>query len=167
MVELRKYFFTCQFLKKLNEVSDNCCDDNGYKYIDFDSFAGNKIASVDSLIIKDDYLLFVEFKKFDEFKDEEDLKKHLNTREKNQQIILKGYESYFLVFNLCNNLKIKDKFESIEKRFILVYKANNFKNKINNHFKHKIDHLKIAYDKAFPIECERFKKLLKRIENVF
>ena len=52
MVKLREYFYTCKFLKKLNEISDNCCDDNGDKYIDFDFFAGDKFASVDSLIIK-------------------------------------------------------------------------------------------------------------------
>ena len=164
MVELKEYFLSSKFLKKLNEISDNCCDDNGKKYIDFDLFAGNKVASVDSLIIKDEYLLFIEFKKLD-FKESEKLQDWLNKHEK--QILLKGYESFFLVYNLCEELNIKSKFENIEKRFIVVYKADNFKSKIKKHFKNKVNRLKIAYNEAFPIECERFYKLLERIENVF
>ena len=82
MLKLREYFYTCKFLKKLNEISDNCCDDNGYKYIDFDFFAGDKFASVDSLIIKDQYLLFIEFKKFDSFDNKKNLEKRLNIKEK-------------------------------------------------------------------------------------
>ena len=168
MVKLRKYFFTCEFLKKLDEISDGCCEDNGNKYIDFDLFAGDKFASCDSLIIKDEYLAFIEFKRFDLFENERKLDNWLKDKSKNQQIILKGYESYFLIYNLCNELSINDKFETIEKRYILVYKASNAKNKINNHFKSKITRLRVAFDDAFPIECQRFKKLLqKRIENVF
>ena len=164
MVDLREYFFNCKFLKKLNEVSDGCCKDNGNKYIDFDLFAGDNFASCDSLIIKDEYLLFIEFKTLNKFSNHKDFEKWFNKHEK--QILLKGYESYFLLLKLCKTLRLKEKFESIEKKFILVYKADSFKNKIHNHFKNKVNRLKIAYDDAFSIECERFIKLLQRIENV-
>ena len=167
MVELREYFFTCRFLSKLNNVSDNCCNDNGNRYIDFDLFTGDKFASVDSLIIKDEYILFIEFKRLDLFESDEELKKWLKNKVKIQQILLKGYESYFLVANKCKKFDIENKFSNIEKRFILVYKANNSKQKINNHFKSKINRLKIVYNDAFPVECKRFIKLLQRIENVF
>jgi hypothetical protein len=164
MVKLREYFYNCKFLKKLNEVSDNCCDDNGNKYIDFDLIDSN-LATVDTLIIRDKYLVFVEFKRF-EVLDKEKIEKWINNKEKIQQINLKGYESYFIVKNLCKKLNVNN-FEEIEKRFILVYKAEDAKKKIKNHFKSKINRLQVAYNLVIVRECNNFIKLLQRIENVF
>jgi len=165
MVKLREYFFNCKYLKKLNEVSDNCCEDNGNKYIDFDLYAKFKeTASTDSLIIKDEYLVFIEFKKLDNFDNQN---AWLKDKVKNQQILLKGYESYFLLQNLCKELDILEQFYNVEKRFVLVYKAKNAKKKIKKHFKNKLNRAKIAFDDVVVLECKNFINLLQRIENVF
>ncbi|MEO1958148.1 MAG: hypothetical protein ABGX23_01205 [Nautiliaceae bacterium] len=144
-------------LAPLNEVSDNCCEDNGKECIDFDK-VDNNLATADCLIIKDGYFLLVEFKKLDEV---EDINEWMNDKSKNQQILIKAYESYFLLKKLVKN------FDKFEKRFVLVYKASKSKNKIKEHFKSKLSRIKIAYDEVLVLECKNFKNLLQRIENVF
>jgi len=144
-------------LETLDEVSDNCCEDNGKKYINFDKVNDN-LATADCLIIKDSYFLLIEFKKLDEV---EDIKEWTDDKIKNQQILLKAYESYFLLKKLIKN------FDKFEKRFVFVYKAYKSKKKIKEHFKSRLNRIKIAYDDVLVLECKNFKNLLQRIDNVF
>jgi hypothetical protein len=144
-------------LAPLDEVSDNCCEDNGKKCINFDR-VDNNLATADCLIIKDNYFLLVEFKKLDEV---ENINEWMEDKSKNQQILIKAYESYFLLRRLITN------FDRLEKRFVFVYKAHKSKKKIKEHFKSKLNRVKIAYDEVLVLECKNFKNLLQRIENVF
>jgi len=144
-----------EFLETLDKVSDNCCKDNGKTYINFDK-ADNNIATADCLIIKDSYFLLVEFKKIDEV---ENIEEWMEDKKRNQQILLKAYESYFLL----KSLKVIENFENMEKRFVFVYKSDSYKKKIKNHFKNKLDRLKIAYNSVLVLECKNFKNLLERL----
>ena len=144
-----------RLLEPLDIVSDNCCEDNGKTYINFDK-ADNNLATADCLIIKDNYFLLVEFKKLDEVKN---IEEWVEDKKRNQQILLKAYESYFLL----KSLKIIENFGNTEKRFVFVYKSDSYKKKIKNHFKNKLDRLKIAYNNVLVLECKNFKNLLERL----
>ncbi|MEO1928049.1 MAG: hypothetical protein ABGX26_05110 [Nautiliaceae bacterium] len=149
MVDLNK------LLETLDMVSDNCCEDDGKIYINFDK-ADNNLATADCLIIKDSYFLLAEFKKIDEVKN---IEEWMEDKKRNQQILLKAYESYFLL----KSLKVIENFENMEKRFVFVYKSDSYKKKIKNHFKNKLDRLKIAYNSVLVLECKNFKNLLERL----
>jgi len=165
MVKLKIKFF--KYLDFLDKVSDKCCEGYGKKYIDFDKIEPN-LASVDCLIIEEikNYIVLIEFKNLNDLNQNE-IEKWINNKEKIQQILLKGYESYFVLRNICRDLAIIKKFNQIEKRFILVYKANFSKNKIKEHFKRKLKRLEITFDNVLILECKNFLNLLKRIDNVF
>ena len=160
MVNLKVELF--KYLDFLDNVSDNCCENNGKKYIDFDKINCN-LATVDCLIIEEikQYIVLIEFKDLRFLNAQE----WVNDREKIQQILLKGYESFFILKQMFFENEID--FNSVSKRFILVYNSNSSKKKIKAHFKNKLNRLKIAYDEVIILECKNFMNLLQRIENVF
>ena len=150
MVEfLKTHFQQNIFLNTLSNISDNICQDNGKKYIDFDKFKEpsccaditkglQSLSSVDSILINSDknHIIFIEFKDMDTMGDFEDIKEWI--KEKDCNIKIKIPDSILLLgYFLKENGYSFDEFMAVDKSFFYVYKSNSFKRKINNHLKYR------------------------------
>jgi hypothetical protein len=163
---LYNYFFKEKYIfNTLSKISNEMCDDNGKKYIDFDNFPNYinivSTATTDTLLLnlKENYIVFVEFKSFEKVKD---FNKWFN-RTRKQQIYLKAYESFLTLEQLIithSNFDHND-YYNLDKRFIFVYNGKDAKKRIRRHIQGKIKRFKFIFDeKVFTMRCEGFKKIL-------
>ncbi|KIM03927.1 MAG: hypothetical protein KN64_09350 [Sulfurovum sp. AS07-7] len=171
---LYDYFHQEKFLVSLSSVSDNICEDDDKKYIDFDKFKEpqnccnltkgmNSLSSVDSLLINKDknHIIFVEFKYMEDLKDLKDVKEWFKNKECSikikipDSILLLGY------FLKENGYSFND-FIKMKKSFFYVYKNKSFKNTINNHLKGRFNKYDFLLENTKIIEAQAYRnKFLK------
>ena len=178
MVEyLYNYFNQDNFLDSLSVVSDNICEDNGQKYINFDKFKEptncnditqgmNSLSSVDSLLLNQEkrHIIFVEFKDMQSFENFNDLKKWFKTKECSVKI--KIPDSILLLgYFLKNNNYSFDEFIELDKSFFYVYKSTSSKNKINNHLKYRFTKYNFILKNIKIIESQSYMRFLEK-ENL-
>ena len=178
MVEyLDNYFNRDIFLDNLSAISDNICEDNGKKYIDFDKFKEplncsditkgmNSLSSVDSLLLNQEqkHMIFIEFKDMQSFEEFTDLKKWFKTKECSVKI--KIPDSILLLgYFLKKNGYSFDEFIEVDKSFFYVYKSTSSKNKINNHLKYKFTKYNFMLKNTKIIESQSYMRFLEK-ENL-
>jgi len=174
---LYDYFNKQVFLDTLVKVSDNICQDNGKKYIDFDRFKEplncsditkgmNSLSSVDSLLLNEEkkHIVFVEFKDMQKIEDANSLKEWFKAKECNikikipDSILLLGYFLKKEGYSFNEYIEIK-------KSFFYVYKSSSSKNIINNHLKHKFTKYNFMLKDIKIIESQSYMRFLEK-ENL-
>jgi len=171
---LKTHFQQNIFLNTLSNISDNICQDNGKKYIDFDKFKEpsccaditkglQSLSSVDSILINSDknHIIFVEFKDMDTIGDFEDIKEWI--KEKDCNIKIKIPDSILLLgYFLKENGYSFDEFMTVDKSFFYVYKSNSFKRKINNHLKYRFSKYNFILKYTKTMETQSYIKFLEK-----
>ena len=178
MVEyLYDYFHQDKFLETLSQVSDNICEDNGNKYINFDKFKEpthcanltlgmNSLSSVDSLLINKEHnhIIFVEFKDMNSFENFDALKEWFKS--KDCSVKIKIPDSLLLLGTfLKENGYSFDKFMELEKSFFYVYKSTSSKNRINNHLKYRFTKYNFILKNIKTLETQSYINFLEK-ENL-
>ncbi len=166
MVEyLCNYFNRDIFLDNLSVISDNICQDNGKKYINFDKFKEpincsditkgmNSLSSVDSLLInrEKNHIIFVEFK---DMNDLDDIKSWF--REKECNIKIKIPDSILLLgYFIQKNGYSFDDLINTKKSFFYVYKNRSAKRQINNHLRYKFSKYNFMLENIKIIESQAY-----------
>jgi len=159
----------------LKEVSDNMCQDEERKCIDFDKFPSfcleecrvsqNQPATVDALILNfsEKHILFVEFK---DLKTVAQAKEWL-TKVKLQQVFLKIHESFHMLskYIVTKALASYDEFYSYKKSVLIVYDVKDTKRVFHKHFKGKVNRFRYLVEKELVINCKQFINFIER-ENL-
>ena len=171
---LYDYFNRDIFLDSLSVVSDNICDDNGKRYINFDKFKEpincnnitkgmNSLSSVDSLLINKSkqHIIFVEFKDMDSFEEFSNLKEWFKKKECSIKIKIPDSVLLLGYFVKQNNYSF-DEFIEIGKSFFYIYKSTLSKNKINNHLKYKFTKYNFLFKNIKIMESQSYIRFLEK-----
>ena len=175
MVEyLYKYFNNEIFLNKLSIISDEICEDNANRYIDFDKFKEpayccditkgmQSLSSVDSILInkQENHLIFIEFKDMNSIGEFNEIKKWIE--DKDCSVKIKIPDSILLLgYFLKEKGYTFDEFIELKKSFFYVYKSNSFKSQINNHLKYRFSRYNFILNNIKTMETQSYIKFLEK-----